>query len=308
VAATRYTTNGSDPTAASPLYSGPFSVAQTTTVKFRSWDNSNNAEATKTQTITIGATPPPTSPPAGGGGGGGGGGSSVPDLSVAMVANAATLVPGGEADVVVTVTNMGGAGSLDTHLVIDLPATMTLLGPPAYERGSGCTGSQKIDCFLDYIPNQSSTKVVFAVKVSGSGAQQINATASSDRDSNPADNNASLTLHISPTPAPLQPPVAVRPVFGRAVAQPRRPLAGRQFTLTLPVKRSNTGAPLTEGRIVSAVTLAGKPIKHLDSFANGKARLWLRVPKTAKGKLLTIKVKITSDAQAATKAITYKTS
>ena len=78
------------------------------------------------------------------------------------------LLPGSEADLVATVANTGGAGALQTHLLIDLPSTMTLLGPPAYERGSGCTGSQKIDCFLDYIPNGASTKVVFAVRVSGS--------------------------------------------------------------------------------------------------------------------------------------------
>ena len=53
VAATRYTTDGSDPTASSPLYTYPFSVFVTTTVKFRSWDNSNNVEATKTQTIML---------------------------------------------------------------------------------------------------------------------------------------------------------------------------------------------------------------------------------------------------------------
>ena len=101
-----------------------------------------------------------------------------------------------------TVANTGGAGSLQTHLVIDLPSTMTLLGPPAYERGSGCTGSQKVDCFLDYIPNGASTKVVFAVRVSGSGMQSITATASSDRDNNPADNAVTLALQIAATPPP----------------------------------------------------------------------------------------------------------
>jgi Chitobiase/beta-hexosaminidase C-terminal domain len=34
----RYTLNGSDPTASSPSYSGPFTVSATTTVKYRAWD------------------------------------------------------------------------------------------------------------------------------------------------------------------------------------------------------------------------------------------------------------------------------
>jgi hypothetical protein len=58
VAETRYTTNGADPTRTSTLYTGPFSVAATTTVKFRSWDGAGNAEATKSQTIRVDATAP----------------------------------------------------------------------------------------------------------------------------------------------------------------------------------------------------------------------------------------------------------
>ena len=45
VAMIRYTTDGSEPTAASPLYTGPFTVSATTTVKYRAWDNANNLEA-----------------------------------------------------------------------------------------------------------------------------------------------------------------------------------------------------------------------------------------------------------------------
>jgi N-acetyl-beta-hexosaminidase len=57
VATTRYTTDGSDPTAASPLYTAPFTVSATTVVKYRSWDNANNLEATKSQTIQVDTTP-----------------------------------------------------------------------------------------------------------------------------------------------------------------------------------------------------------------------------------------------------------
>ena len=61
VAAIRYTTNGSDPTASSTLYSGPFSVSSTTTVKYRAWDVAGNVEATKSQLIQIDSTPPTSS-------------------------------------------------------------------------------------------------------------------------------------------------------------------------------------------------------------------------------------------------------
>jgi Ca2+-binding RTX toxin-like protein len=139
----------------------------------------------------------------GGGGGGGGGVGSVPDLSVAWSAAKTTLAPGDTDDLVVSITNKGGAGSLQTHLKIDLPPTVTLLGPPSYESGSGCTGTQTLDCNIDYIPNGATTHVRFTVRVSGNGA--LIASAIADREANPADNSATLTLQVS-SPAPLPPP------------------------------------------------------------------------------------------------------
>ena len=53
VAAIRYTLDGSEPTASSPLYTGPFTVSATTTVRFRAWDNAGNVEPTNSQLIRI---------------------------------------------------------------------------------------------------------------------------------------------------------------------------------------------------------------------------------------------------------------
>jgi peptidoglycan/xylan/chitin deacetylase (PgdA/CDA1 family) len=63
VAAIRYTTDGSDPTTSSTLYTDPFTVSTTTTVKYRAWDNAGNVEATKSQLIQINTTPVDTTPP-----------------------------------------------------------------------------------------------------------------------------------------------------------------------------------------------------------------------------------------------------
>ena len=64
VASTHYTTDGSTPTLSSPTYTGPFPVAQTTTVLYASWDNAGNAETAHSQTITLNqasdTTPPAT--------------------------------------------------------------------------------------------------------------------------------------------------------------------------------------------------------------------------------------------------------
>ena len=61
VVAVRYTLDGSEPTVSSPLYTGPVTVSQTTTVKFRSWDNGGNVEPVKSQLVQIDATAPVSS-------------------------------------------------------------------------------------------------------------------------------------------------------------------------------------------------------------------------------------------------------
>jgi len=61
VAAIHYTTDGSDPTVASPLYTGPVTVSATTTVKYRAWDNATNIETTKSRLIQIDTTAPTSS-------------------------------------------------------------------------------------------------------------------------------------------------------------------------------------------------------------------------------------------------------
>jgi hypothetical protein len=58
VAKTYYTTDGSTPTIAGPVYAGAFTIAQTTTVKFFSVDNAGNTEAVKTSAVRIDASAP----------------------------------------------------------------------------------------------------------------------------------------------------------------------------------------------------------------------------------------------------------
>jgi peptidoglycan/xylan/chitin deacetylase (PgdA/CDA1 family) len=58
VSAIRYTNDGSDPTTSSTLYTGPFSVSATATVKYRAWDAAGNVEATRSQLIQVDTTAP----------------------------------------------------------------------------------------------------------------------------------------------------------------------------------------------------------------------------------------------------------
>jgi peptidoglycan/xylan/chitin deacetylase (PgdA/CDA1 family) len=63
VASTHYTTDGTTPTQSSPSYTVPLRLTSSATVKYRSWDNAGNAEATVgSQTIQV-QQGPDTTPP-----------------------------------------------------------------------------------------------------------------------------------------------------------------------------------------------------------------------------------------------------
>lgn len=54
VATTKYTTDGSTPSATNGvIYTGAFTLTKTTTVKFRSWDAAGNAESVKAQKLSV---------------------------------------------------------------------------------------------------------------------------------------------------------------------------------------------------------------------------------------------------------------
>jgi nitrate reductase cytochrome c-type subunit len=57
-----YTTDGSNPSTQSTVFTDALNIAQTTTLKFFAKDIANNSEAVKTEIYTISTTPPPTGP------------------------------------------------------------------------------------------------------------------------------------------------------------------------------------------------------------------------------------------------------
>jgi hypothetical protein len=121
-------------------------------------------------------------------------------------------------------------------------------------------------------------------------------------------NEGMLTYVLTAPPPPPAPPAAVvvKPIIGTPVTLPTTPVAGKRFTVTFPVTRSDNGAPLTVGTMVCDPSVKGKVIAHAESFKSGKARLSFTVPKTAKGKVLKVKVKIISGAQSASKVVTMR--
>ncbi|HEX6663078.1 MAG TPA: Calx-beta domain-containing protein [Gaiellaceae bacterium] len=100
-------------------------------------------------------------------------------------------------------------------------------------------------------------------------------------------------------------PAAYKPVIGSPVANPVKPVAGRAFTASFRVTRSDTGGALTTGKMNCDPTLAGKLLRHTDSFRAGIVRVSLLVPSNAAGKLLKIKVTIRAAGKSATRVSAF---
>lgn len=109
----------------------------------------------------------------------------------------------------------------------------------------------------------------------------------------------SYEMTSATTPTPM--PVVVKPVIGAPVITPLAAAAGKRMTVTFPITRSDNGRPMTAGRMTCVPSVAGKVVAHTESFAAGKARLSFVVPKTAKGKLLKIKITIEAGSSSATR-------
>ncbi len=111
----------------------------------------------------------------------------------------------------------------------------------------------------------------------------------------------------TPAPPPAQTPKqpVVKPMIGAPMTSPAAPVAGKRFSVSFSVVRSDSGAPLTTGTMICDPSVAGKVITHAESFKNGTAKLSFVVPKTAKGKMLKVKVTIKAGSQSATKIASF---
>ena len=202
-----------------------------------------------------------------------------------------------------------------TGVIVDvtLPAGVSLVSATT-DRGPGCatSGPGKLRCNLDWLSGDAPYgNIVVVTNVTAAGELVLGAAIGySQADSVPANNSLTLKANtpvvVTPPPAPPKPPVVVKPVLGKVLVLPLLPVAGKKFTFTLAVNRSDTRAPLSAGGLLVESTLGGKLIKLTKSFKAGKVRLSLVVPKKTKGKSLRVKIKVTASGQTATRVFTYR--
>jgi hypothetical protein len=217
-------------------------VAPSTTYSYvvRALDAAGNlGEASVPVTLTTPeeSTPPPPPPPPPAGGGGA---ALPPDLGVALATVPDAPLVGAAVDVraVVSADPAGGTAT-GVQLRVELPAGARLLGPPAFERGSGCAGDATIVCALDFLPNGQSTLVRFSMLAPLPGVVAASVT-SQQADPDPSDDRAGFEI----APAPVAP----RPVRTARVNQPptapvrlRATIAAGRVTLSWRPSRDDRG-------------------------------------------------------------------
>jgi len=117
---------------------------------------------------------------------------------------------------------------------------------------------------------------------------------------------ASIPPALAPLPVTSQPKTValIEPVIGKPVIRPL-PAAGKAVLVSFKVTSSDTGAKLTNGRVSCDPSMQGKPLVHATQFRNGTANVRFTIPKTARGKLLKVRLTIKLGGRSATRIATF---
>jgi hypothetical protein len=93
---------------------------------------------------------------------------------------------------------------------------------------------------------------------------------------------------------------AVHLLAGKTSGAPSRPVAGKRFTVTVPVRRSDTGRAISTGSATCKVRVAGRRVAATGRVASGSGRCAFLVPETASGKRVTGSIVVRSAGAAVT--------
>jgi hypothetical protein len=93
---------------------------------------------------------------------------------------------------------------------------------------------------------------------------------------------------------------------GTAVTTPRRPRAGRPFTISLPVTRSD-GKPVADAdsSLICSVRVGTARVKERHTLSADRAVMRVAVPKNARGKTLRVTMTIRSGGALLVKKLSF---
>ena len=93
---------------------------------------------------------------------------------------------------------------------------------------------------------------------------------------------------------------------GATTAVPSAPKAGKAFVVRTPVTRGDTGGPLASGTVTCTVRVGTAVVRATGRVANGVATCTMKIPKTAKGKMVRGTMKVSLQGVSTTKTFSYR--
>jgi hypothetical protein len=104
------------------------------------------------------------------------------DLVPSIVGNRTSAPHGGEVDLTVHLDNPTRLTLGDVLLTLQLSPGLELLGPPFYQRGSGCVGTSTLVCHLDFVEARMNTLLRLGVLVTSApgSKEDVRITVTSD--------------------------------------------------------------------------------------------------------------------------------
>lgn len=161
---------------------------------------------------------------------------------------------------------------------------------------SNATGSFSAGAFTAIVPRselQNPTELEFGLYAVRFGADERDVAG----DVAP---NANLWYYSFAEPAPL------RLAVSKLVLSPRRPLAGKPFSISSVVTRSDTGMTVRTGSVTCNARLGNAPLRARGGFRARNARCTMAIPRTAKGKRLTGSMTVRAHGAAVTKRFSFR--
>jgi len=99
-------------------------------------------------------------------------------------------------------------------------------------------------------------------------------------------------------------PLTLRP--GTVAAVPAKPAAGKALAVRMKVTRGDTAGPLATGAITCTARVGTAALKASGRVSGGVATCNMRLPKTAKGKLVRVTMKVTFQGVSTTKTFSAR--
>ena len=123
---------------------------------------------------------------------------ALTDLHTSITTSSESSYLGGETNFQVSVIDVGSIGATGLSLTIELSPGLRLVGPPAYTRGNGCSGTATVRCDLGFLSPKGAEQatVFFGVQSTKLGAQTV--VASANALGNPTTTPASFTVVVYP--------------------------------------------------------------------------------------------------------------